>query len=493
MSSNNYRNDRNDSMSSSSYRGGGSSHHQRDNQRDNQRDHRDNHRDNQRDRRGGGGGGGGGGSRRGGRQPSNISSLPFEQGIICSLKESFGFIHCAERPEEIFFHYSEVTNCHPDDLKIDTEVEFKVGTSAKLAAFSVKTLEQGTVVWETEEEEGCFYKGLVEKQCVLPSSRSSDRDRDGGRSNNGQTDGTIRIIVEEDTNSSSVDSKDDGGDNDNDNDQTENENENKEVTNDGKNNKNKKNKNKKNGPIVRLRAGEYSGAKRETIESSINSSVNSSVNSSNSKRDSNNKLFRGDLVEFRVFLDRRTKQKYARQITLLQSDRERKRTEKDKKLLESATAEEGIVVALNNGFGFINSNKRREDIYFHYSQLVIPDAEGNSDDFELKKGQEVKFLVVTEVQPERQNNNSSSKSISSNNNNGKISARQIHCLPKGTVVFHTVEAKGVKGMVTMIPHPPSPGSKTNDSKMGPRPVTERNGTTPNETKACNRNRQNDTQ
>lgn len=414
--------------------------------------------------------GGGGGGRRGGRQPSNLHSLPFEQGIICSLKESFGFIHCAERPEEIFFHYSEVTNCHPDDLKIDTEVEFKVGTSGggantdhpKLAAYSVVRLEMGTVVWETEESEGHLYQGLVEKPCMPARGGSSSShghgDRDGGRSGNTgpQTDGSIRIIVPTDGNDVPlVDVADPNGDgNSNKNDNT---NESKEAV-----NTSKKNNKNKNGPLVRLRAGEYSGTKRA-------SNINTSDNNLNN-RDISNRLFRGDLIEFRVFLDRRTKQKYARQITLLKSDRERKRIEKEKQLLENATKEEGIVVSLNNGFGFIKSNRRREDVYFHYSQLILPetDDEGNrNDDFELKKGQEVKFLVVKEAQMSNdRDRNKSSRRSNPNDNKAKASARQIHCLPKGSVVFHTVELRGVKGLVTRVPHPPSPGSKNDDSKWG---------------------------
>jgi cold shock CspA family protein len=384
-----------------------------------------------------GGGGqrrGSGASRRGSRQPSNIHNAPFEQGIICSLKESFGFIHCAERPEEIFFHYSEVVNYHPDDLQVDTEVEFKVGASSggdnkKLAAYSVHRLETGTVVWETEENEGHFYQGLVDKPC-LPSRGSHHGDFNGGRGGNSgpQTDGLIRIMVPEGIN-------DDDG-----------ENESGEAK---KSNSKKKN----DGSVVRLRAGEFSGAKAENNESSI-----SSINSNNVPF----RLFRGDLVAFRIFLDKRTKQNYARHITLLQTERERKRVEKEKKMLENASAEEGIVISLNNGFGFIKSNRRREDVYFHYSQLTIPetDEDGNkNDDFELKKGQELKFLVVTET-------NNNKKSSDGSNGDVKVSARQIHCLPKGSVVFHTVELKGVKGIVVRAPHPPSPGSKNDDSKWG---------------------------
>lgn len=352
--------------------------------------------------RGGGGGGQrrGNSGRRGSRQPSNLNSLPFEQGIICSLKESFGFIHCAERPEEVFFHYSEVVNYHPDDLQIDTEVEFKVAGDGKLAAYSVHRLEPGTVVWEIEETEGAYFQGQVEKPCL--SSRGDSR---GGGA---QQDGSIRIV---EPNNNNNDDEDEG-------------------ESESDNNKPKK---QKNGPLVRLRPGEYTGG---------------------GGRES--RLFRGDLVQFRVFLDKRTKQKYAREITLLQSDRERKRIEKEKRLLENAIPEEGIVVSLNNGFGFIQSNKRREDVYFHYSHLIIPEPESDDDDdFELKKGQEVKFLVVVEG-----NNNSR------DNKSSKVSARQIECLPKGSVVFRTIEFKGVKGQVVRVPHPPSPGSKSDDSKWG---------------------------
>eukprot|EP00536_Pseudo-nitzschia_multiseries_P008740 jgi/Psemu1/21292/gm1.21292_g len=427
--------------------------------------------------------------RRGGsnsRQPSNLNSLPFEQGIICTLKESFGFIHCAERPEEIFFHYSEVTNCHPDDLQIDTEVEFRVGTSGgggggssnsnsisnsssgdsskKLAAFSVQTLERGTVVWETEENEGRFYRGVVEKTCSAPR---------GGNSNGSHSDGTIRLLItsedEEETTSNSNSNDDDNNDsppavsselpgvdsggniNNNNNDSGEAETKKKK----------KKQKKKKNGPVVRMTAGEYTGAKKENENEIIVNNSKRDLGSSNAS----NRLFKGDLISFRVFLDRRTKQKYARQITLLQSDRERKRIEKEKRLLENASEEEGVVISLNNGFGFIRSNRRRDDVYFHYSHLVIPEAMDNKDnvEFDLAKGQEVKFLVVTE-EPERQNNNSNRSS--NNNNNVKISARQIHCLPKGSVLFHTVVAEGMMGVVTRAPHPPSPGSRGDDSRTG---------------------------
>ena len=204
--------------------------------------------------------------------------------------------------------------------------------------------------------------------------------------------------------------------------------------------------------FVRLRDGEYSGAKMT------------------------DRLCGGDLVEFRILIDRRTKEKYARHIKLISREKDRLRIEREQKLMETAVPEEGIIVSLNNGFGFIKSNKRREDVYFHYTNVIVPehgddtDPKKNGGDepaFELKKGQEVKFLVVTEIQsdtgrPQRRSSSNSSTTSS----DPKVSARQVECLPKGSVVFHTVEAEGVKGIVTMVPHPPSPGVKGDDSKEG---------------------------
>lgn len=295
----------------------------------------------------------------------DTSRLPLEQGIICSLRESFGFIHCAERPQEVFFHYSEVSNCHPDELQIDTEVEFRVGESkndsSKLAAYEVITLPTGTVVWETEDQPEQVFEGLVEK-----SARHDQRN---------SIEGTIRVLEDEgDVTTSS------------------------------------------SGQLIRFRSDEYQASKKGST-----------------------RLFRGDLVQFRILTDRRTKQKYARFIALVLTEKEKKRIERERKLLENAVEEEGVVVSLNNGFGFIKSNKRRDHIYFHYSNLTLPE---DNDDFELKKGQELKFLVVAETD---------------NDDKEKRSARSVVCLPEGSVVFHNDVAQGIKGVVEVCPRPPIGG------------------------------------
>mmetsp|Transcript_7669 Transcript_7669/g.18954 ORF Transcript_7669/g.18954 Transcript_7669/m.18954 type:complete len:1259 (+) Transcript_7669:189-3965(+) len=408
------------------------------------------YRDNNSGGRGGGGGGGRRGSSRGGRRPSNFHSLPVEQGIICTLKDAFGFIHCADRPEEIFFHYSEVANCHPDDLQIDTEVEFKVGGDDKLAAYEVHALPSGTVQWEVEDEPNKIYKGKVEK---APRS-SSGRDKGFRRSSSElstnskggggyEMDGSIQVLVD--------DSDGDGNQGNDDGDV--------DDTDGAAEDDNKKKKSSKSGPVVRLRVGEYKGEVSESSTMVLPSGGTPKY------------LDKGDIIEFRILIDRRTKQKYARYVKLVHSEKERKR-------LENATAEEGIITSLKNGFGFIKSNRRRDDVYFHYSNVVLPEpgnvaavdndngnengkssnAEGGDahEEFELKIGQEVKFLVVSE---------GSSGMGGGGSGNQKASARQIEMLPKGAVHFHTVEATGVKGIVVTCPHPPTPGSG-DDSQEG---------------------------
>mmetsp|Transcript_22104 Transcript_22104/g.54636 ORF Transcript_22104/g.54636 Transcript_22104/m.54636 type:complete len:1142 (-) Transcript_22104:3071-6496(-) len=324
--------------------------------------------------------------RRGSRQNRvDTSRMPLEQGVVCSLKESFGFIHCAQRPLELFFHYSQVSNCHPDELNIDDEVEFKVGGSkndpSKFAAYELLRVPEGTVVWETEDHPEQIFRGTVEK-----ASRNDQRNNYGDGS-----EGTIRMVVENADENSDTNPSDDNG------------------------------SKAPPGQMIRYRPSEFQPPRKGS-----------------------SRLYRGDLLEFRLFTEHRTNQKYAKAIKLVQSEKERQRIEKEKKLMETAVEEEGIVVSLNNGFGFIKSNKRRGHVYFNYSHVQMSD---DTDDFELKKGQELKFLVVTEMD---------------NDGNEKRSARNVECLPEGSVIFHTKIAHGVKGIVDVCPHPPI----GNDDKYG---------------------------
>lgn len=302
--------------------------------------------------------GGGGRHRQHNKQQRQVTSYPIEQGSVCSLKENFGFIRCANRDEEVFFHYSELISSNPADLQIDQEVEFRLGPDSKTgerhAAYQLKLLEPGTVVWETEEYEGKPQHGIVERK--------------PGRGGSG-VDGTIRLMEGE----------------------------------------------KAEGPRVK-----YSGG---------------------------NHLGRGDLVECIVVKQKSNGLLMAKDTKLILSERERTRMEKEKRLMENATVEEGVVVALKGEYGFLRSNSRRDEVYFHYSSVDLgaDDEEKESgDQLVLREGQDMKFLVVNEGQGDSPSGRPSQPR--------RISARRVQLKPRGSVIFDEVIARGVTGVVTEVPH-----------------------------------------
>jgi len=70
------------------------------------------------------------------------------QGVVCSMKESFGFIERSDVVKEIFFHYSEY-NGTIEDLLLGDDVEFCVTTrNGKEVANNITSLESGTVIFE---------------------------------------------------------------------------------------------------------------------------------------------------------------------------------------------------------------------------------------------------------------------------------------------------------------------------------------------------------
>jgi cold shock CspA family protein len=383
------------------------------------------------------GGGGGGGGRGGIRHtPENNrknpkfmdrSHLPLEQGIICSLCDSFGFIHCADREDEIFFHYSNLMgDYHPDQLHIDDEVSFRVGPTQKrnaaknyvessdeefvvekLAAYDVQVLEKGTIVWVTQDEPGRRYRGRVEH------IRRNER---GSNSNNGTNlDGKIHILSEHEF-----------------------------------------------GKLVAAAEVSVSsiGDERESEALSIpsnhheNTLVDFAINEYQLDRvddRSIKRLGKGDLVDCIIVRDRRTKLYFADDVKLLVSERDRLRQEQEKRMLSNATVEHGVITSLKGDYGFLQSNKRREEIFFHYSNVdldpqgqngegVADNLEGRDQEMVLREGQEMQFLVVNE------------EVKSGNRNSARLSARRVQMQPRGSVKFYETIARGVAGVVTSCPH-----------------------------------------
>jgi cold shock CspA family protein len=376
-------------------------------------------------------------SSRGSTSNNYRKNLPIEQGIIHSLLDKFGFILCADRDRQLFFHYSEYNNGNrsADELNIGDEVEFRIGGSPpprggggstsrsnidvddegneKLCALDVQMLPPGTIFWETEDEpRGKRWMGVVEKVAATGNSSRRRRVEDirsgddsgivGGiplSSPGGAGAGMIRIISDDS--------------NDAENDET-----------------------KPLGVYYNL--------------------IDVAQTSTQQRRPRRPQLECGDIVEFTLVTERRTKQKYAREIYLIRSERERLREEEEKRLLENATLETGVVVSIQGDFGFLRSTSRVQEVYFHTSHAILS-VEGDKDGgcehigeggggagsyAPLKEGQDVEFYVVNEVK---------SSEGGKKGRNGKLSARQVKILPKGTVKFEHIIAQGVSGSVTESP------------------------------------------
>ena len=437
----------------------------------------------------GGGGGSGhhrGGGRYGGGASSSSSSLPWEEGIVCSLKESFGFIYCADRPEELFFHYSQLNRTEAADLTLQQPVRFQVGPSSnkssqKLAAHNVSPCPTDTLVWErpitsadqilvpgddrqqppqdwsnppSSSEQPLRVQGLVEKPSSTPppssgggsNANNNDRNRPGV-SHNTITDGSIRVLLQEQQPEKTADqatSSNEATSNDK-----------KDTTSDDPPPSASTKNLSADGPLVHFTLDDYKAS----------SAATSSSSSQRGGGGSSLRLFRGDLVEFEIVKDRRTGFSYARQIVLLQSEKERQRLAAEQKLLAQATLEHGVITSLKGEYGFLKSNKRREEVFFHYSSI---DTKGG--ELVLQEGQDMQFLVVTEggggnpaVGSSGGGEGSEKKQVEESNTTNssrpqrRISARQVKMQPRGSVQFHDVVAKCRTGVVLYPPQPHDSG------------------------------------
>jgi cold shock CspA family protein len=331
------------------------------------------------------------------RPPRSTYSDSIEHGRICSLKENFGFIFCADRPEEVFFHFSEVI--HGCELKLGDEVEFSLllnhRSQENLRARQVRKLDPGTVVWEVEVNPGFRYQGLVKK---LPQRNQQEK---------AKREGVIDIISETEY---------------------------PEKRNDDL---------KLNDETTvfftfeELTAIDRSNSFSGRLVSERDFQRGNSNLSSSSRNANGSRLARHDIVEFSIFKNRRTNFLYAKCIKLIQSDQEKKAQSREAELLAAATLEQGIITALKHNFGFLRSNKRQDEIYFHFDNIELD--EKNDAENKLEIGMEVEFLVVKEE--------------ASMERKEKISARKVRFLPKGTVQFEITVAVGVTGVVVRCPFP----------------------------------------
>ncbi|XP_015760880.1 PREDICTED: LOW QUALITY PROTEIN: cold shock domain-containing protein E1-like [Acropora digitifera] len=91
------------------------------------------------------------------------------QGVVSSMKESFGFIERADKVSEIFFHYSEFCG-EVSELMLCDDVEFGIQVrNGKEVAVRIKKLPEGTVKFE--DVSTTRYTGTVDR----PLSKSASK------------------------------------------------------------------------------------------------------------------------------------------------------------------------------------------------------------------------------------------------------------------------------------------------------------------------------
>lgn len=91
------------------------------------------------------------------------------QGVVCSMKNLFGFIERADVVKEIFFHYSEYKDSM-NDLELGDDVEFKITQrNGKEVATEIKKLPPGTVIFEDIALEK--RRGKIQKTMKGPHGR----------------------------------------------------------------------------------------------------------------------------------------------------------------------------------------------------------------------------------------------------------------------------------------------------------------------------------
>ncbi|XP_067913105.1 cold shock domain-containing protein E1 isoform X3 [Heterodontus francisci] len=92
------------------------------------------------------------------------------QGVVCAMKEAFGFIERGDLVKEIFFHYSEFKG-NLETLQPGDDVEFTIKErNGKEVATEVKLLPQGTVIFEDVSIEQ--FDGIVTKVIPKVSSKT---------------------------------------------------------------------------------------------------------------------------------------------------------------------------------------------------------------------------------------------------------------------------------------------------------------------------------
>jgi len=148
-------------------------------------------------------------------------------------------------------------------------------------------------------------------------------------------------------------------------------------------------------------------------------------------RDKNNYVLgKGDIVQVTLGTANGGRKLLGKDIVVIES--------KEEKMLQTIPLEQGVIISLKEDcYGFIQSIKRKEHVYFHYSHLLP-----SCDRKDVKIGKCVEFKAINETLD--------------NSAQGSPAARQLHFLPDDSVQFRTVVHKAVKGVIVTLPYAETP-------------------------------------
>lgn len=252
------------------------------------------------------------------------------QGVVCSMKESFGFIERADIVKEIFFHFSEAKT--KEELRLGDDVEFTIQTrNGKEVACSITRLPPGTVIFEDLKPE------TIKGQVLKPLDR---------------------------------------------------------------------------GPNARHQSDPLPG--RIRYRAPDHSEVEISFGDKDQKGDFT--LRHGDWVQFKIATDRRDGLNRATNIALLD----------ESFLVSGEKREQGVVVSIKEGFGFLRCVEREPRLFFHFNEILDSERE-------IQVGDEYEFTVVQDQ--------------TSTFTNNRQSAIRMKWLPPGTVQFENQIESDITGYI----------------------------------------------
>lgn len=307
-------------------------------------------------------------------QTFEVSGERREQGVVFSLKDQFGFLRCVDRNVRLFFHFTEVLDT-TREICVGDEVEFTTisdpsasSSNIRFSAIRIKHLPPGKVQFETLMEKNV--EGVVTREAPKSPIKSQERMEGGvityAQANNKKT---IMYFLKDCEKPPRV------------------------------------------GDHVRFDICQVKRNKELIAVNIVDINATQSANAMNGSSQSNDNQSTTDDVP----------QHRSNTNNVSRSSQNNKKSDDS-----NGTTYQGFIAVLKETFGFIETVKHDEEVFFHFSNCI-----GNPNTFEL--GQEVEYTLAKR--------NASSGGACLPGENVKI-------LEKGTIPQPAVIDKIYNGIVT---------------------------------------------